>query len=131
MQSERARGLLQRGSPTRVRVREYAQCVRSFHEGQVVMLVGEGGTLDGIVVHAPSLVKIEVAVADAERGPVFRAVLPKALRERLTGGEHDDALRRVIRRTPSASRAGPRSGPGAGRGRRGHSRATGHRTTGK
>jgi hypothetical protein len=105
--------------------------MRSFHQGQLVTLVGEGGTLDGIVVHTPSLVKIEVAVPDAERGPVFRTVHPKALRERLTAGEHDDALRRLIRRTPSAGRAGPRSGPGAGRGRRGHSHASGHRTTGK
>jgi hypothetical protein len=105
--------------------------MRSFHEAQLVTLVGEGGTLDGIVVHAPSLVKIEVAVADAERGPVFRTVHPKALRERDTAGEHDDALRRLIRRTPSAGRAGPRSGPGAGRGRRGHSQPSGHRTTGK
>ena len=105
--------------------------MRSFHEGQLVTLVGEGGTLDGIVVHTPSLVKIEVAVPNAERGPVFRTVHPKALRERLTSSEHDDALRRLIRRTPSAGRAGARSGPGAGRGRRGHSHASGHRTTGK
>jgi hypothetical protein len=105
--------------------------MRTFHEGQLVTLVGDDGALDGIVVHAPSLVRIEVAVRDAERGPVFRTVHPKALRERETDGEHDDALRRMIRRTPSAGRAGPRSGPGAGRGRRGHSQATGHRTTGK
>jgi hypothetical protein len=105
--------------------------MRSFHEGQLVTLVGERGALDGIVVHTPSLVKIEVAVADAERGTVFRAVHPKMLRERDIAGEHDDALRRLIRRTPSAGRAGPRSGPGAGRGRRGHSQASGHRTTGK
>jgi hypothetical protein len=105
--------------------------MKSFQEGQLVTLVGEGGTLDGIVVHAPSLVKIEVAVPDAERGPVFRTVHPKTLRERRMAGEHDDALRRLIRRTPSAGRAGPRIGPGGGRGRRGHSQASGHRTTGK
>jgi hypothetical protein len=105
--------------------------MRSFHEGQLVTLVGEGGTLDAIVVHAPSLVKVEVAVSDAERGPVFRTVHPKALRERETAGEHDEALRHLIRRTPSAGRAGPRGGPRAGRGRRGHSQASGHRTTGK
>ena len=105
--------------------------MQSFHAGQLVTLVGEREKLDGIVVHAPSLVKIEVAVLDAERGPVFRTVHPKALRERRMAGEHDDALRRLIRRTPSAGRAGPRSGPGAGHGRRGHSHASGHRTTGK
>jgi hypothetical protein len=101
--------------------------MRSFHEGQLVTLVGDHGEFDGIVVHAPSLVSVEVAVQDAERGPVFRRVHPKKLRERSLAGEHDDALRRVIRRTPSTARAGTRSGPG----RRGYAHATGHRTTGK
>jgi hypothetical protein len=103
--------------------------MKAFREGQLVTLVGEGEALDGIVVHAPSLVKIEVAVPDAERGAVFRTVHPKALRERSVAGEHDDALRRRIRRTPSTGRAGPRSGPGGGR--RGHGHVAGHRTTGK
>jgi hypothetical protein len=44
-------------------------------------------------------------------------------------GEHDDALRRLIRRTASAGRGGPRTG--AGSARRGHSHPSGHRTTGK
>ena len=105
--------------------------MRSFHQGQLVTVVGKGEPLSGIVVHTPSLVRIEVAVADAEHGPVFRTVHPKALRERLTAGEHDDALRRLIRRAPSAGHAGPRSGPGAGHRRGGHSQASGHRTTGK
>src|ERR687895_2196854 len=105
--------------------------MRSFHEGQLVTLVGEEEALDGIVVHTPSLVKIEVAVSGDERGPVFRTVHPKWLRERSTAGEHDDALRRLIRRTPSAGRAGPRSGPGGGHGRRGHSPPPGHRPPGK
>jgi hypothetical protein len=105
--------------------------VRTFQEGQLVALVEEGGTLDGVVVHVQSLVRIEVAVADDERGPVFRIVHPKTLRERGTAGEHDDALHRLIRRTQSAGRAGPRSGPGAVRGRRGHGSVSGHRTTGK
>jgi hypothetical protein len=103
--------------------------MRTFHEGQLVTLVEEGGELDGIVVHAPTLVKVEVAVPDAERGALFRTVHPKTLRERGMVGEHDDALRRRIRRTRSAGRAGSGSGPGAGR--RGHSHASGHRTTGK
>jgi hypothetical protein len=105
--------------------------MKSFREGQLVTLIAEGGQLDGIVVHAPSLVKVEVAVADAQRRPVFRTVHPKTLTERPAAGEHDDALRRLIRRTPSANRGGPRSGPNAGHGRRGHSHASGHRTTGK
>jgi hypothetical protein len=103
--------------------------MKSFREGQLVTLIEDGGELDGIVVHAPSMVRVEVAVADEERGALFRTVHPKKLRERSSAGEHDDALRRRIRRTPSAGRAGPRSGPGGGR--RGHSHATGHRTTGK
>jgi hypothetical protein len=103
--------------------------MKAFHEGQLVTLVGEGSEFDAIVVHAPSLVKVEVAVADAERGAVFRTVHPKTLRERSTAGEHDDALRRRIRRTAPGDRAGPRSGPGGGR--RGHMHVTGHRTTGK
>src|SRR5215218_6361074 len=103
--------------------------MKAFHEGQLVTLRGEGSELEAIVVHAPSLVKVEVAVADAERGAVFRTVHPKTLRERSAAGEHDDALRRRIRRTASADRAGPRSGPG--RGRLGPTHVSGHRTTGK
>jgi hypothetical protein len=102
--------------------------MKAFHEGQLVTLVVEGSELDAIVVHAPSLVKVEVAVADEERGAVFRVVHPKTLRERSAAGEHDDALRRRIRRTASVDRAGPRSGPGRGRG---HMHVAGHRTTGK
>jgi hypothetical protein len=103
--------------------------MKAFHEGQLVTLVQESSECDAIVVHAPSLVKVEVAVADAERGALFRTVHPKSLRERSAAGEHDDALRRRIRRTASADRAGPRSG--AGGGRRGHTHVSGHRTTGK
>ncbi len=102
--------------------------MKAFHEGQLVTLLAEGSQLDAIVVHAPSLVKVQVAVADAEHGAVFRTVHPKTLRERSTAGEHDDALRRLIRRTASGDR-GPRSGPGGGR--RGHTHVSGHRTTGK
>jgi hypothetical protein len=103
--------------------------MKAFHEGQLVTLVQEGGAIDAIVVHVPSLVKVEVAIADPERGPLFRTVPAKTLRERTVAGEHDDALRRRIRRTGSADRAGPRSGPG--RGRRAHTHVSGHRTTGK
>src|SRR3954454_16057052 len=103
--------------------------MKAFHEGQLVALVEEGSESDAIVVHAPSLVKVEVAVAAAEHGAVFRTVHPKALRERSEAGEHDDALRRRIRRMSSAGRAGVRDGPGGGR--RGPSHVSGHRTTGK
>lgn len=99
-----------------------------FHEGQLVTLLGEDEELEGIVVHAPSVAKIEVAVPDTDGGVAFRTVRPKLLRERREPGEHDDALRRQIRRSGSSGR-GPRGGPGGAR--RGHSHATGHRTTGK
>jgi hypothetical protein len=102
--------------------------MRSFHEGQLVTVLGDEA-LEGIVVHAPSLVKVEVVVPDAARGPMFRTVHPKLLRERTAAGEHDNTLRRLIRRTASAGRGGPRTGPGAAR--RGHSQPAGHRTTGK
>ena len=102
--------------------------MRTFHEGQLVTLVGEDEALEGIVVHVASLVKVEVAVPDTGHGRVYRTVHPKLLRERSEAGEHDDDLRRLIRRTASAGR-GPRTGPGSAR--RGHSQPTGHRTTGK
>jgi hypothetical protein len=80
-------------------------------------------------VHVPSLVKVEIAVAESADGRVFRTVHPKLLTERSEAGEHDDALRRLIKRTASGGRGSPRAGPGSGR--RGHSRPSGHRTTGK
>ncbi|HEX5616875.1 MAG TPA: hypothetical protein VFX51_00560 [Solirubrobacteraceae bacterium] len=101
--------------------------MRSFHEGQLVTLVGDDEALEAIVVQAPSLVKIEVAVPDTGGGPVFRTVHPKRLQERSEPGEHDDDLRRLIKRTMSAGR-GAR---GLGSARRGHSHPSGHRTTGK
>jgi hypothetical protein len=103
--------------------------MRTFHEGQLVTLTADGETVDAIVVHVPSLVKVEIAVPEGEDGRVFRTVHPKVLSERSEAGEHDDALRRLIRRTASGGRGGPRSGPGSGH--RGHSRPSGHRTTGK
>jgi hypothetical protein len=105
--------------------------MKSFHEGQLVTVLMEGDELEGIVVHTRSLVKVEVAVPEAAGGPIFRTVHPKRLRARIAAGEHDDALRRLIRRTSSAGRAGPRTGPGSTHGRRGHSQPSGHRTTGK
>jgi hypothetical protein len=103
--------------------------MRTFHEGQLVTVTGADETLDGIVVHVPSLVKVEIAVPDSADGRVFRTVHPKVLSERTEASETDDELRRLIRRTASGGRGGPRSGPGSAH--RGHSRASGHRTTGK
>jgi hypothetical protein len=103
--------------------------LKTFHEGQLVTVAAEGGALDGIVVHVPSLVKVEVAASESEGSPVFRTVHPKALTARTESGPADEALRRFARRAAVQDRGGPRSGPG--RGRRGHTRAAGHRTTGK
>src|SRR4051812_26044256 len=103
--------------------------MRTFREGALVSVVADGEELDGIVVHVPSLVRVEVAVWDAEHGSTFRSVHPKHLRDRTAEGEHDEALRRQIRRAPGV-RGGPRSGPVAS-GRRGHGHTSGHRTTGK
>jgi hypothetical protein len=103
--------------------------LKSFREGQLVTVAAEGGTLDGIVVHVSSLVKLEAAVAEPERGPVFVTVHPKSLTARTEAGPADEALHRFIRRTATPGRAGPRGQPGQGR--RGHTRAAGHRTTGK
>jgi hypothetical protein len=105
--------------------------MKSFHEGQLVTVLVDRDELEGIVVHSRSLVKVEVAVPEAADGPVFRTVHPKRLRERSVAGEHDDALRRLIRRTTSAGRADPRAGRESKHGRRGHSHPSGHRTTGK
>ena len=104
--------------------------MRSYREGALVSLVADGEERDAIVVHAPSLVRVEVAVWDAEHGAVFRSTHPKHLRDRAREGEHDEALRRQIRRTPDV-RAGVRGGFPAAGGRRGHGHTTGHRTTGK
>jgi hypothetical protein len=102
--------------------------MRTFHEGQLVTLVGDDEALEGIVVRALSLVKVEIAVPDTGHGKVFRTVHPKLLRDRDAPGEHDDTLRRLIRRTASGGRGGPR---GLGSAHRGHSQPSGHRTTGK
>lgn len=99
--------------------------MKAFHEGQLVKLVGDTGEHDAIVVHSASLVKVEVAIADAEHGALFRTVHPKTLKERSEPGEHDDALRHRIRRTAAPGSAGVRGG------RRGHTKVSGHRTTGK
>jgi hypothetical protein len=99
--------------------------------GDLVKVVGDGPALDGVVFDRPSSSKVVVAVMDRGRGPVFRTVHPKALTERTEEGPDDRALHLLIRRTPPAVRGAARGGAGIGRGRAGHTRTTGHRTTGK
>jgi hypothetical protein len=100
--------------------------------GELVKVAREGGARDGIVFDVLSESKVVVAVSDRTRGPILRTVHPSALTERSVEGADDEALRRLIRRTPSAARGGPRGGNGAGQGPRGgHVRAPAHRTTGR
>jgi hypothetical protein len=104
----------------------------ALRAGELVTVAGERSERDGIVFDIPSSSKVVVAVPDAKRGAVLRTVHPRMVTERGEAGEHDEALRRLIRRTPAAAGpGGPRGAGGAGRGRPGHSRPTAHRTTGK
>lgn len=103
----------------------------SYREGELVTVAGEGGKRDGIVAQIPSKSKVVVAVQDPARGPVMRTFDAKALVERSEAGQHDEALQRLIRRTPSAGpgHKGGQNGPGGGS--RGHTRAPAHRATGR
>jgi hypothetical protein len=99
--------------------------------GERVKVAGAGPANDGIVFDTPSRTKVVVAVVDAGRGPVFRTVHPNALTDRTEDGPHDQALRLLIKRTPTPSKATGGSGPGTGRRDAGHTRVAMHRTTGK
>ena len=91
----------------------------------------EGGPVEGIVFDVASATKVLVAVLDPTRGPVLRSFHRGAITERTEAGPSDDALRALIRRTPS-SRRGGRGGGGTGvQGRQAHTRAAAHRTTGR
>jgi hypothetical protein len=103
----------------------------SLREGELVTVAGERGERDGIVFDVPSKSKVIVAVPDAARGAVMRSFQPSALSARSEAGEHDEALRRLIRRTPSVGRGDPRGQNGPGQGSRGHTRSATHRPTGR
>ena len=106
--------------------------MKALSEGQLVTVAEEGQVLDGIVFHVESFLKATVAVPDGEGVATFRDVHRKALTPRTQPGEHDDALRKLIRRTPSGARSG--GGGGGGRGGRGaevHARGADHRSTGR
>jgi hypothetical protein len=99
--------------------------------GALVTVAGKGPVLDGIVFETPSTLKVVVAVPDQARGAVLRTVHPDTLTERTDPGAHDEALRRLIRRTTTTGRGGARSGTGPGQGPRGFTRTPAHRPTGK
>jgi hypothetical protein len=101
------------------------------HAGDLVKVSDDGPDRDGIVFDTPSASKVVVAIVHPRRGPVFRTVSPKALTERPDVSPHDDALNRLIRRTPPPSNRGPVGSGPQRNAQPGHSRAAGHRTTGK
>ncbi len=105
--------------------------MESTSVGELVKVADGGPELDGIVFDVPSRSKVIVAVVDRGRGPVLRTVHPKTLTERTEEGSDDRALRLLIRRTPPPARGNAGGGPAAGRGSRGHTRGTMHRTTGR
>jgi hypothetical protein len=97
--------------------------------GDLVTVSNGGPAADGIVFDTPSAQKVVVAVVDPRRGPVFRTVRPDTLSARATEGDHDVALRQLIRRTPPPAHRAVRDGPSGGRGRAGHTRGATHRTS--
>lgn len=103
----------------------------SLREGDLVTVAGEHGERDGIVFHVASRTKVVVAVPDAARGAVMRTFHPGTLSERAEAGEHDEALRRLVRRTPSPGGGRPGGPGGPGSGPRGHTRSPAHRPTGR
>ena len=103
--------------------------MKTFREGELVTVDRDGDSVDGMVAHAESLVRIVVAVPDSERGAVLRTVHPRVLSERTEPGPDDQALERAIERIPGG-RGGERGGGGGGRGSRGYGRTTGHRRSG-
>jgi hypothetical protein len=99
--------------------------------GELVRVSEGGPARDAIVFDTPSRSKVVVAVVDPSRGPVFRTVHPKTLRERTEEGPDDRALNLLVRRTPPPARGAMRGGVRGGRARPGHARSAMHRTTGK
>ena len=105
--------------------------MKPLREGQLVTVQEDGTAVDGIIFHVESFLKAVVAVPDEEGHGAFRTVHRKALAERSRPGEHDDALRKLISRTPSGARSGGGAAGGQGHGSRGHSRGADHRSTGR
>src|ERR687893_2504525 len=102
--------------------------LKTFREGQLVSVAVDGDRLDGVVAHVAGLVKVEVAVAAGQTGPVFRTAHPKSLTPRDEPGPADDALRRLIHRGGGTGHAGG-GGGGGSRGRRAHTPPPAHPPT--
>lgn len=99
--------------------------------GDRVTVAGAGTSIDGILFDLPSRSKAVVAVVDPGRGPRFRTVDPKTLTERSEDGPQDQALRLLIRRTPSPERGTARGGTTGQRDSAGFTRGAAHRPTGR
>jgi hypothetical protein len=102
--------------------------MKPLRAGQLVTVTDDGATFDGIVVQTPSLLKVVVAVRDPKADVVMRTFHRGALRERSRAGDDDAALRRAMGK---AAAAGGHGGPTSAQGRRGHTRAPAHRSTGR
>lgn len=101
-------------------------------ENELVKVATAGPEIDGVVYDFPSSSKIIVAIVDPARGPVLRTYPAKSVTPRDDAGANDDALHALIRRSPPPRNGGGgHASEGSVRGRSGHARATGHRTTGK
>ena len=98
--------------------------------GGLVKVANGGAGLDGIVFDTPSRAKVWWR-SWTRRGPVLRTFDLRTLTERTEEGPDDRALRLLIRRTPPPVHGRAGAAATAGRGSRGHSRGTMHRTTGK
>lgn len=103
----------------------------TFMPGALVTVATGGPLIDAIVVTRPSPQKAMVAMVDAVKGPVLRAVAVTALAERENEGAQDKVLHNLIRRSGHGLGAGPHDGAGAVRGSRGHARTSMHRRAGK
>jgi hypothetical protein len=102
-----------------------------LRHGDLVSVTDGGPARDGIVFDVPSDLKVVVAMVDPRRGPAMRTVHPRTITLRSESGAGDPVLRALLRRTPlpGAQRVGgARPGQAA---RAAHTRASGHRTTGK
>jgi hypothetical protein len=97
----------------------------------LVTVSGAGAPLDGIVFDTPSKSKVVVAVMEARRGPVFQVVKPAELTPRTEVGSDDQALRLLLRRTPTPSHGAARGARLSGQSRSGFQRGTAHRSTGR
>jgi ribosomal protein S17 len=103
----------------------------ALRHGDLVTVTETGPAQPGIVFDVPSNLKVVVALRDPKRGPVFRTVHPRTITVREEAAGDDPLLQRLIRRTPVPSGKRVGGGQSGQAARAAHTRAAGHRTTGK